>query len=86
MFLGAGQLTEIGSIGGLFTVVCLLIWRLTRQGAEQENRLLKPAYNRIDALEARMVALEIEQEKCQRNLAHAWFTLRLHGIEVEDLA
>lgn len=78
------QWPVFGGVGALFTAAGVLIWRLVNLSVDQEDRLLQPAYKRIEALETRMRAAEIEHEVCRRDLAKALFTLRVHGFEIEE--
>ena len=74
-----------GGVAGLFAAALMLIWRVVRLGVDQEDRLLKPAYDRIASLEKRIGCLEEEQRQCQRQRAQAFHLLRLNGIPMEGI-
>lgn len=71
-----------GGVAGLFSVALVLIWRLVRLGVDQEDRLLRPAYRRIDELQQRVEFLEEAQRRCQRERADYLYLLRTNGIAI----
>lgn len=77
----AGDWLPGGLIGGLFATLAILVWRIVRLGVGQEQRLLKPAWDRIDRLEKRIAELEKRQRDCESDRAHYLFLLQSHGID-----
>lgn len=71
-----------GSLLSIFGAAGVLIWRLVRLGVNQEDRLLKPAYDRIDVLEDRVAQLEEAERRCQRERADYLYLLRSNGIRI----
>jgi len=77
-----GDLIPAAGISGLFGTLAILIWRIVRLGVDQEQRLLKPAYERIERLEKRLGNLEREHRGCQEERATYRFLLESHGIAI----